>query len=205
MDHKIISNSVAFFDFDGTLTTKDSFIEFIKYYHGSINLLLGLLLNLPVLLLYKIKVIPNWKAKERLIQYFFKGVDLDEFNVKAREFSMKEIPKILRSDMMKQLKNHKVVRNDIFLVSASFENWLVPWAESHKIKVISSRLDSTSKKLNGKIRGNNCYGLEKELRIKLELDLSRYDKIYAYGDSHGDTEMLQLADISFYRGEIIKG
>lgn len=199
MEHKIYPNSLALFDFDGTLTTKDSFIEFIKYYHGAGKLLWGLSVNAPELLLYKIGLIPNWKAKENLMVYFFKGADLETFNQRARDFSLHIIPKMLRLEAVKYLDAHKKAGNDVYLVSASFQNWLQPWAEAQGIKVISSQLESSTQKLTGKISGKNCYGPEKRKRIKTEINLGDYEKVYAYGDSRGDSEMLELADYAWYR------
>ena len=203
MGPKVITNSLALFDFDGTLTTKDSFIAFIKYYHGTARLLMGLVLNLPVLLIYKARLLPNWKAKERIMQYFFGGVDLVKFNQKAREFSIVEIPKMLKNDMIEHLSRHKEVGNDVFLVSASFENWLIPWAERLGLTVIGSRVESTSSKVTGKIDGKNCYGPEKVIRVQQQVDVSKYEKIYSYGDSRGDREMLALADFAIYRGKLV--
>ena len=59
---------IAFFDFDGTITTKDSLLEFIRFYHGDIKTILGILILSPILVLYKMKIIPNYKAKELKIQ-----------------------------------------------------------------------------------------------------------------------------------------
>ena len=45
----------------------------------------------------------------------------------------------------------------------------------------------------------NCFGVEKVNRIRQEYDLSQWDFIYAYGDSRGDQEMLDLADERYYK------
>ena len=43
------------FDFDGTLTTKDTLIEFIRFARGNTTFLLGFLLFSPLLVLMKLK------------------------------------------------------------------------------------------------------------------------------------------------------
>ena len=53
------------FDFDGTLTTKDTLIEFIRFSKGRVRLFLGFLLFSPLLILMKLHLYPNWKAKQR--------------------------------------------------------------------------------------------------------------------------------------------
>lgn len=68
------------FDFDGTLTTKDTLIEFIRFSKGRVRLFLGFLLFSPLLILMKLHLYPNWKAKQRVFSWFFKGMSLDSFN-----------------------------------------------------------------------------------------------------------------------------
>ena len=72
-------NAIAFFDFDGTITTKDTLLEFIKFTKGTPSFLTGFLLNSPYLVAYKLNLIPNQRAKEKVMQYFFKNTPLDEF------------------------------------------------------------------------------------------------------------------------------
>ena len=61
------------FDFDGTLTTKDTLIEFIRFSKGRVRLFLGFLLFSPLLILMKLHLYPNWKAKQRVFSWFFRG------------------------------------------------------------------------------------------------------------------------------------
>ena len=65
MKHKLYC-----FDFDGTLTTKDSMIELIRYAHGTKGLILGLLANIWYLVMMKLHLYPNWRSKERILAHF---------------------------------------------------------------------------------------------------------------------------------------
>ena len=71
------------FDFDGTITTKDTFIAFIRFVKGDLRTFLGLLLYAPILIMMKLKLYPNWKAKQQLFTYFFKGMNMKEFKLKC--------------------------------------------------------------------------------------------------------------------------
>lgn len=71
--------TVAVFDFDGTLIRKDSFLEFIKFAFGKRAFLTGFFLNSPYLVAFKLKLYPNWKAKERVFSYFFRGMSYEQF------------------------------------------------------------------------------------------------------------------------------
>ena len=54
------------FDFDGTLTTSDTLLEFIKYAKGKGRFLMVFLMYSPLLVLMKLHLYPNWKAKQRI-------------------------------------------------------------------------------------------------------------------------------------------
>lgn len=80
---------IVVFDFDGTLTTKDTLLEFIKFSHGKFSFYMGLLLNSPILIAYKLKIYPNWKAKQALFTYFFHGISYSEFQMLCIDFASK--------------------------------------------------------------------------------------------------------------------
>ncbi|MDW7693741.1 HAD-IB family hydrolase [Flammeovirgaceae bacterium SG7u.111] len=191
--------AIAFFDFDGTITTKDSFIEFIKYYRGKPRFYLGFLLLSPVLVLFKLKLIANWKAKEMVMRYFFGGSDETDFQQACDEFGEKIIPQLVRSRALEKIKQHQQDETRVVLVSASAENWLSFWCKQQKIECFASRLEVANGKITGKLVGKNCYGPEKVARIRQKIKISEYKTVYAYGDSSGDKEMLALAKYKFYR------
>lgn len=147
----------------------------------------------------KLRLIPNWKAKEIVLTYFLKGLGEEEVEQVAREFTTEVIPRLLRPKAIEQIKKHQENCDDIYLVSASAENWLKSWCDQIGIKIIGTKLEVIDGKITGKIDGNNCYGQEKVARIKAEINISKYSEIYAYGDSNGDKEMLALADHAYYR------
>ena len=86
--------SIAAFDFDGTLTCKDTFLEFIAFVFGRKKLYLSLALFSPILLLMKLGLYPNWKAKQLIYSWLFKGMDYDYFCNLGESFS-EEIKKQL--------------------------------------------------------------------------------------------------------------
>lgn len=189
---------LVLFDFDGTLTTKDTLLEFIKFYHGQIKFYLGLVVLSPVLVALLLKIIPNWRAKEIVLAWYFKGVAIDDFNKKCVLFGKKIIPSLLRPKGMTALKKYQA-DSDVVVVSASPENWVAPWCREHNIDCIATQLEVIDNMLTGKIQGLNCYGPEKVNRIKKKYDPSTYNTIVAYGDSSGDNEMLKLAKEAYFR------
>ena len=58
---------IAFFDFDGTITKEDSTIKFIRYLVGDFKFFIGILILLPCIILYKLKIISNNLIKQIII------------------------------------------------------------------------------------------------------------------------------------------
>ena len=190
---------LALFDFDGTITTKDSLADFIQYAIGKPTYYVGLFKLSPMLAAYTLKLIPNHTAKEKLITYFFKGWDMNRFKKLAEQYSLKKIDKIIRPKAIEKIKWHQEQGHDVIIVSASMECWLRAWCDNHNIKLISTQLEIRDNKLTGKFATKNCYGIEKANRVREQYNIDDYDHIYAYGDSRGDKELLELADESFYK------
>ena len=194
-----MSKSIAFFDFDGTITTKDTFLEFIRYSKGDKSFFLGFIILSPILILFKLGLIKNWKAKEITLKYFFSGTTLEEFNAVCVNFSNERLPQLIREKALKEIQRHQETKTPVYIVSASPENWLKPWCEMMNLKLISTRLEVLDGEITGKLSGFNCHGAEKENRIRCQIDLDQYENIYAYGDSSGDRELLALANNAFYK------
>ncbi len=194
-----MSKRLVLFDFDGTLTQKDTLFQFIRYYHGAIIFLAGLAVLSPVLVFLKLGLLDNGKAKEIVLRFFFKDTPLEIFNSRCSDFAQKRIPALIRPSAMLRLSNALKDQSKVVVVSASPENWVMPWCNSLNIQCIATRLQVVDQRISGKINGKNCHGKEKVTRIKEVLSLDDFDQIIAYGDSKGDREMLQLAHQVHYQ------
>ena len=191
--------TLALFDFDGTITTDDSLIKFIRYAVGERKTFFGMMSLSPMLLAYKLKLIPNYEAKEKMLGYFFGGMDELKFQEIAREYSLKKIDQIVRPAALEKIEWHKQEGHKVTIVSASMECWLKPWCERNGIELISTRLERSGGIITGKFDGRNCHGPEKAKRVKKRFILEDFEYIYAYGDSSGDKELLELAHDKNYR------
>ena len=193
--------TLALFDFDGTLTTKDSYLAFLQYSLGWPKLILKGFLLMPVILLYKVGILTNDKAKEAITIFFYKGWSANKFEEVSRGFVDKVIDKILRKEIMDKLTMHKNLGHHVLVVSASFEDYLMPWCVRENIDLIATQLEVLDGKMTGKFKSGNCHGIRKIERIKQFLDVAQMNYIYAYGDSKGDLPMLNLANEAY----VIKG
>jgi HAD superfamily hydrolase (TIGR01490 family) len=194
-----VKKSIAFFDFDGTITTKDTLLEFIRFSKGSFSFLLGFLLNTPYLISYKLKIISNQKAKEKVLQFFFRNTPIEKFEEQCREFNRVILPNLIRSQAVDEIKNLQRQGFTVVIVSASPENWIQNWAEELGVQLIASCMEVNDGKVTGKLNGKNCHGEEKVRRILENYVVHEYEEIYAYGDTKGDLPMLKLATSSFYK------
>lgn len=190
---------LIFFDFDGTITTDDSLIKFVRFVVGDAKFIWGMTLLFPMLIAYKLKLFPNYKAKQHMFSYFFKGMSEKKFMQVANEYSLEHINTILRPKAMNKIEWHKEQGHKVVVVSASIECWLKPWCDKNGLDLISTKIEIKDGLVTGKFLSKNCYGIEKANRVQDVYDLNEYEHIYAYGDSRGDKELLELADESFYK------
>jgi len=191
--------NIAFFDFDGTVTRGDSMLRFIKYSFGSGRYYLGLLALSHVLLGYKLKIVSNSKAKEKLLAHFYKGFSKETMTELGKKYTEEVLSFDIKESALDRIKQHQDKGDRVLLVSASAEEWLRPWAEKVNIELVCTRLKYENDIFTGFFETKNCHGAEKVFRIKELVNLEDYDEIYAYGDSGGDKQMLEIANHNYYR------
>lgn len=194
---------VYVFDFDGTITTRDTFVAFIRYAVGDAACLWGFVLHSPLLIMMKLRLYPNWKAKQRLFSYFFGGCKLSRFNAVCQRFAM-DNRHILRPKAIEELRRALAEGSQVAIVSASIDNWVRPFFSEMAVNgkspiVLGTRIEQIGGWLTGHFEGANCYGREKVCRIQEEFPGRDGYELIAYGDSRGDKEMIDYADKGFYK------
>lgn len=190
---------LAIFDFDGTITTRDSFTDFIFYCHGAPKTVLGMLTLTPVLILYVLKLWPNWKAKQKVFARFYQGWEETVFNATAARYADEKLSTLLRPAAMERLKWHKEQGHKIVIVSASFEAYLKPWCERHGFDLLGTLVEVIEGRITGQFASKNCHGVEKIERLKACYQLEDFEYIYAYGDSRGDLPLATIANDFQYK------
>ena len=191
--------TLAIFDFDGTITTKDSFIQFILFTHGELKTFFGTLALSPWIILYQLKKFPNWKLKEYTLTSFYHGMEEEVFKKLALDFALDKIPPMVRPSAMEKIRWHKSQGHQVVIVSASPENYLQLWCQANKLDLLATKLQIENGQITGLIDGKNCYGEEKVRRIKEKYNLADFEYIYAYGDSEGDKALQQVANEFHYK------
>ena len=192
-----MSKGIAFFDFDGTISYKDSFLEFFKFTHSKSALRKCIFWNSPYVVLFYLKLYPNYRLKERFFSYFYKGANAQEIKSLGCEFSQLELPKICYESAWEILNWHKEQQHEIYILTASSDIWLSQWCETHEFVLISTNFEEKNGKFTGKINGKNCYGKEKANRIEKVLATKNDATTYGYGDSKSDRYYLQQMDFHY--------
>lgn len=183
MEHK---KGVAFFDFDGTITFKDSFMEFIKFSKGNFQLVLCLLLNAPYIVLYFLKCYSNHRLKERFFSFFFKNNLESEITVEGISFSKNQLSKICYPSALRLIQWHQAQNHDVYILTASSNIWLNDWCKTNNLKLIGTEFETINGIYTGKIVGKNCHGQEKLNIIKPLLNQYNLDETYGYGNEKAD-------------------
>jgi phosphatidylglycerophosphatase C len=189
---------LVLFDFDGTITSRDTLFGFIQFTHGTAAFLARFTLLSPVMVLFKLGILGNQRTKEIVLSHFFSGTPLPDFTRRSTEFLAK-VRDVIRPAALESIRQYQQENARLIVVSASPENWVKPWCDSLNIECVATRLEVVDSKITGRISGLNCHGEEKVRRIKEVLNLSDYKEIHVYGDTPSDRPMMGLATKSFYK------
>ena len=179
------------FDFDGTLTTCDTLLAFIRYAKGTPAFLWGFLCHAPLLVLMKLGLYPNYRAKQRVFSWFFKGMSLEAFDALCQRFAS-DSRRLLRPEMLQKVEQAQAQGAEVLVVSASIDNWVQPFLPD--VTVLGTQIEVADGLLTGRFSSRNCYGQEKVNRILEHFPDRQSYHLTAYGDSRGDKEMLAFAD-----------
>lgn len=193
---------IAAFDFDGTLTKRDTLVSFLRHIVGSWVWLVYLIKLLPILLAYRCGMRTRQQTKEGVLHQFIGGIQENQLFEWGASFAQsKVLSNLVKPTAMDRLRWHQQQGHRCILVSASLETYLIPWSKAHAFDdVIASRLKINAEgTASGQLRGLNCRGAEKTRRLLALLGPKENFILYAYGDSDGDHELLALADYPFFR------
>ncbi len=194
-----MKQGLALFDFDGTITSKDSLLEFIKFASGPARFITTIAIFSPIIIYYAFIKKDGEFAKKKVLSFLYKGKSETELRQLGNSFAKKILPTMLFPKAMAEIQKHIKAGRKVVVVSASLEIWLKPWTDSLGIELLCTKMQFENGKFSGQFATANCNGEEKANRVKASMDLKDYSPIYAYGNSSGDDALLALADYPHYR------
>ncbi len=134
--------------------------------------------------------------KAKFVHGVFEGKNAGEIEALGVQFASKIADGWLRSDVAARMRWHQEQEHVVILVSASLGAYLHPLGDLLEVDaVLCTELEEVNGILTGKLRGKNCRGEEKASRVQKWCDgagMNAEDLVYAYGDSSGDVQLLEL-------------
>jgi phosphatidylglycerophosphatase C len=187
------------FDFDGTLTTTDSFTAFLRWRSGSVAYYGNLVRLAPAGVRYLLSRDPG-RLKAAAIRVYLRGLPRHILEQEAADFASMKAPLILRPDALKVWRRRRADGARMVIVSASPDIIVAPFARGlgADLLIASQIAFDASDRVAGGLHGRNCRGPEKVQRLREQFGKD-VRLAAAYGDTDGDTEMLELAEQKFMR------
>lgn len=197
---------LALIDFDGTITTKGAYPEFLWFAVSRRRQLAAGLLVSPAIVGYKCGLVSDPAIRLVLSRASFVGAAPARVNELGERFARDVLPGLIRPIALERITWHKDRGDRVVVVSASLDAYLIPWCRALDLELICTELEiAPNGRLTGRYVQGDCYGEEKVHRIRERLPLADYGTIYAYGDTEDDRPMLDLAHRKFYHWQEVDG
>jgi phosphatidylglycerophosphatase C len=199
MNDPLNTDALVAFDFDGTLTVRDSFTAFLAWRAGSARWLLGLVKLTPAIIGYAFDR-DRGRLKGQFVREFLGGQSVEAVENSAKQFAQLHAQSLFRPDAVATWRRWRKAGAKIVIVTASPEIIVAPFARGLGADMlIGSRLSvDANGKIRGPLEGANCRAAEKVTRLREIFGPDVHLKA-AYGDTSGDHEMLKIADERGYR------
>lgn len=190
---------LSVFDFDGTLTHRDSFLPFLLFAFGKRAFATRALRMLPDCIRYVGKGLTRDELKAALIATFLTGVEEQWVQKKAAEFRVVFWKRLMRPAGVRSVAAEVASGAHVTICSASPRIVLKPFAEKLGIKLIATELEVVDGRLTGAISGSNCRCEAKVLRLEAVYGSLENYRLRAWGDTRGDHELLAAAHEPHWR------
>lgn len=190
---------LALFDFDGTITTKGAYPDFVSAAIRRPRKIAGGLLLSPALVGYHVKLVSDKAIRNAISRVGFWAEEPDRVRRIGREYAERVLPGLIRPIARERIAWHKARGDRVVVVSASLDVYLEPWCRTQGVEVICTELETRNGRLTGRYLNGDCCGQEKARRIRQRYALADYETIYAYGDTEEDRQMLELAHRKYFR------
>jgi phosphatidylglycerophosphatase C len=194
---------IVAFDFDGTLTVRDSFTAFLKWRAGPTRYALGFARLFPSAVAYLFHR-DRGRIKAAAVREYLLGVPRAQLKAEAREFAERFSRSLLRPDAVAAWRRWRGEHVRLVIVTASPDLVVSPFASGLGADALlgTELLFDAQDRVAGAFATPNCRGPEKVVRLKAAFGPDLVLKA-AYGDTSGDREMLAMAEIPGYR--VFKG
>lgn len=191
--------AIVAFDFDGTLTVRDSFTQFLRWRAGAGGWFLGLTRMAGDLAAYAGDR-DRGRLKAASVREFLKGTPRAQLEADAEAFAGQVWPGFIRHDALACWKDWGAKGAYRVIVTASPETTVAPFARRLEADALlgTPLVFDADDRVTGAFAGPNCRGEEKVRRLRAAFG-EDMKLAAAYGDTTGDTEMLAMAAEAGFR------
>ncbi len=183
---------IAFFDFDGTLSTQDSFLAFLRFAAGRAAYCWGLARLSPWVALHGLGLCSNDRLKERFFSHFFKGRAEAEVLRLGEAFAAQVLPRLCRPALLARLGWHRAQGHAVVVLTASSAIWLAGWCRTQQVQLVGTDFAVRDGRYTGRLAGPNCHGRRKQQLVAARLAERPYATTYGYGNLPDDGPFLSL-------------
>ena len=211
---------IAAFDFDGTLTHRDTSLPFIVFGAGKAKTMRHFVMSVPGFLadlgvsvwreaITRRRVLGSvlgcWEGRvhERMLRRAFAGVEGDKLMELGARFAEDELDRFLRAGGVERVRWHREHGHRCVLISASVDVYLRPWAQAIGFdEVLGTELEMDERgAFTGHFAGEPCWGAAKVRRLTTRFGSRESFTLVAYGDGRGDDALLATADEAYRIGD----
>lgn len=199
---------VAAFDFDGTVSRRDTLMPFVARFAGARRLLTG-----SSGAAWDALVRRTFNAKDRdvlkaeMLRRLLAGRDARALDREAGVYAARLIDGELRPEIVDEIRRHVAAGHETLFVSASLSDYLHPIARYLGMTdVIAVDLDVADGVLSGSMVHPNVRAAQKAVRLRSWLGAPPSGplegvELWAYGNSSGDHALLELATHAYWLGK----
>jgi phosphatidylglycerophosphatase C len=188
---------IAAFDFDGTITRRDTLLPFLARLRGRRRLAVALAVHGWSLARMSAGLESRDTVKDRFLLGLLGGLPAELVARAGDAYGELLATGIgLRPTVVARIDHHRSLGHRLVVISASPEIYVRPFAERFGFETaLATRLElDDDGRLTGRVLGQNCRAAEKVRRLE-EWMGDGPARVVAYGDSSGDTELLARADV----------
>lgn len=190
---------LALFDFDGTITDRETMPDFMLASVRPWRLRIGKVVLLPLIVGYKLGGISGSVVRAAICWFGFRGIPAVELERHGEEFARTVLPSTIRPAALERIKWHQARGDRVVVVSGGLDLYLSHWAETLGLDLVCSSLEQHGGHFTGFYRGPQCVKGEKVRRVQQLHPAHAFGKVFAYGDTAEDYELLAMAHEAYYR------
>jgi len=194
---------LALFDFDGTITDRETMPVFMHRAVRPRRLAIGKLLLAPLVIGYKLGLVSGSAVRAAICWLGFRGVPVEEVEQHGLTFAREYLPQVLRPEAIERIAWHQDRGDRVVLVSGGLDVYLVHWAQAHGLDLVCSSLEQKHGRFTGHYRGAQCVRQQKARLVQAAYPSERFGRVFAYGDTPEDRELLAMAHEPYYRWQLV--